>query len=121
MLCNPINMYSYIKSLYIFYFRFQDNTSFLLNKSYWLNYHYLLPWDYKCTEFGTYDRGCSTFFIKMWANLGLVNFLKTASSESIRDALYQAASKKLDIPESLESVKKIADEEAIKSKLRFRH
>ena len=92
-----------------------------MNKSYWPNYHYLLSWDYKCGEFGTYDRGCSTFFIKMWENLGLIDSLKTASSESIRDALYQATSKKLEVSESLESVKKIADEEAIKAKLRYRH
>ncbi|XP_001599579.1 acyl-CoA Delta(11) desaturase [Nasonia vitripennis] len=98
-----------------------DNTIFLLNKSYWPNYHYLLPWDYKCGEFGNYDRGCSTFFIKMWENLGLVDSLKTASSESIRDALYRAASQKLDVPEALESVKKIADEETIKAKLRYHH
>ncbi|XP_014231255.1 acyl-CoA desaturase [Trichogramma pretiosum] len=98
-----------------------DNTIFILNKSYWLNYHYLLPWDYKCDEFGTYDRGCGTFFIKTCENLGLVSYLKTASSESIRDALYKAASKKSDIPSSLESVKKIADDEAAKAKLRYRH
>lgn len=57
----------------------------------------------------------------MWENLGLVDSLKTASSESVRDALYRAASQKLDVPEALESVKKIADEEAIKAKLRYHH
>ena len=107
----------------IYYFRYpvDDNTIFLLNKSYWPNYHYLLPWDYKCGEFGTYNRGFSTFIIKMWKNLGLVNSLKTASSEAVRDALYEAASKKLEISESFKSVKKIADNEAIKAKLRYHH
>ncbi|XP_058810675.1 acyl-CoA Delta-9 desaturase isoform X2 [Phymastichus coffea] len=99
----------------------EDNTIFLLSKSYWPNYHYMLPWDYKCGEFGTYDRGCSTFFIKIWENLGLVDSLKTASSDAIREALYKAASKKCDIAESLESVRKIAEEEAAKAKLRYRH
>lgn len=98
-----------------------DNTIFLLSKSYWPNYHYLLPWDYKCGEFGNYDRGCGTFFIKMWENLGLVDSLKTASSDAIRDALFEAASKKKDVSETIETVKKMAEEEANKAKLRYRH
>ncbi|XP_014206701.1 acyl-CoA Delta(11) desaturase [Copidosoma floridanum] len=98
-----------------------ENSIFLINKSYWPNYHYLLPWDYKCGEFGTYDRGCSTFFVKMLENLGLIDALKTASTDSIREALYQVASKKTDIAEALESVKDIAEEETVKAKLRYRH
>ncbi|KAJ8675171.1 hypothetical protein QAD02_010957 [Eretmocerus hayati] len=98
-----------------------DNTIFLLNKSYWPNYHYLLPWDYKTGEFGNYDRGFGTFFIKTCKNLGLADSLVTASSEAIRDALYQAATKKVDITECLESVKLSAEEEAIREKLRYKH
>lgn len=112
-----------IKIWFYFYFRYppDDNTIFIISKTYWPNYHYLLPWDVKSGEFGTYDRGCSTFFIKFFENLGLVDSLKTASDDAIRDALYEAASKKLDVRESLVKVKKIAEEETYIAKLRFQH
>lgn len=109
--------------MYLYFCRYpaDDNTIFLIHKSYWPNYHYLLPWDYKCGEFGSYERGLSTFFIKSCENLGLASLLKTASSEAVREALYKAASKKVDLTECIESVKKIADEESIKAKLRYSH
>ena len=109
------------KKLKTFRYPADDNTIFLINKSYWPNYHYLLPWDWKSGEFGTYDRGACTFFVRLCENLSLIDSLKTASSESIRDMLYQISSKKLDITEALEKVKKTAELETKKAKLRYQH
>ncbi|XP_012276448.1 acyl-CoA Delta(11) desaturase [Orussus abietinus] len=98
-----------------------DNSVFIVRKSYWPNYHYLLPWDWKCGEFGTYDSGCITFLIRSWASLGLVTKLKTATTEAIRDTLGKAATKKKTMKESLDELKNVSEEDAIKMTLQAVH
>ncbi|XP_077287376.1 acyl-CoA Delta-9 desaturase [Arctopsyche grandis] len=65
----------------------ESNLVFVLNKSYWPQYHYLLPWDYKCGEFGSYGSGCSTNFIRVWAALGWATGLRTMEPDAIKGAL----------------------------------
>lgn len=57
----------------------------------WPQYHYLLPWDYKSGEYGTYGSGCSTAFIRIWAALGLAYDLRTIDSNGVKLALADAA------------------------------
>ncbi|XP_033225619.1 acyl-CoA Delta(11) desaturase [Belonocnema kinseyi] len=102
-------------------FPVDDNSIFLLNKSYWPNYHYLLPWDWKTGEYGGYDRGFATFFINTWRSMGLVSSAKTITSEAIRDVLGLAAEKKASPSEYWDELKKISEEEAKKAELRYHH
>lgn len=102
-------------------FPVDDNSIFLLDKSYWPNYHYLLPWDWKTGEFGGYDKGFATFFIRMWESMGLVTSSKTISSQAVREVLSLAAEKKKTPPECWDELKRIAEEEAKKAALRYHH
>ncbi|XP_026315891.1 acyl-CoA Delta(11) desaturase [Hyposmocoma kahamanoa] len=68
-----------------------SNSVFILNRTFWPHYHYLVPYDYKSGEFGTYDCGCSTAFIRIWAALGLATDLQTVDTPTIQKALAEAA------------------------------
>lgn len=60
--------------------------------------------------------------LNLLSSFGSISMLKTASSEAIRDALYRAATVKgVTVGDALQGVKKIADQEAAKVKLYFRH
>ncbi|XP_043797442.1 acyl-CoA Delta-9 desaturase-like isoform X3 [Apis laboriosa] len=50
----------------------------------WHNYHHVFPWDYKTSEFGTYNTNFTTAFIDFCARLGLAYDLKTVPDEVIR-------------------------------------
>ncbi|XP_011637431.1 acyl-CoA Delta(11) desaturase [Pogonomyrmex barbatus] len=102
-------------------FPVDDNSVFFLSKSYWLNYHYLLPWDWKSDEFGTYETGFNTFIVKMWRELDFINEMKTATSDDVREALYKIATSKMTMKEALEEIKANSEEVAYKEKLIFRH
>lgn len=67
------------------------NLVFIITKSYWPQYHYLTPYDYKCGEFGSYASGCSTAFIRVCAALGWASDLRTITSDSAKAALIQSA------------------------------
>ncbi|XP_054269585.1 acyl-CoA Delta12-desaturase-like [Macrosteles quadrilineatus] len=64
---------------------------FFVNKSLWPQYHYLLPWDYKSGEYGTYGSGVSTAVIRVAAALGAAYDLTTCSSDGIKKALTAAS------------------------------
>ena len=64
---------------------------FFFNKSLWPQYHYLLPWDYKSGEFGTYDSGCNTAILRVFAALGLATGLTTISCNGVKTAMAAAA------------------------------
>ncbi|XP_015589808.1 acyl-CoA Delta(11) desaturase [Cephus cinctus] len=98
-----------------------DNTVFILHKSYQMNYHYLLPWDSKSGEFGGYDSGCTTFVLKIWEILGLVSGLKTASSEDVRSVLGKMATSKMTLQQALDEMERLAELETKKAKLRYHH
>ena len=103
-----------------FRFPVDDNSIFLLNKSYWPNYHYLLPWDWKTGEFGGYNRGFTTYYIRVCFAIGLVTSPKTVSSQGVRHVLSLVADKKSP-SECWAELKRIADEEAKKAALRYHH
>lgn len=65
---------------------------FIVNKSLWPQYHYTLPWDYQCGEYGNYNHGCITAHIRVWAALRLVTDLRTIDTEGMRKAMIDAAS-----------------------------
>ncbi|XP_043273756.1 acyl-CoA Delta-9 desaturase [Venturia canescens] len=99
-----------------------DNSVFFITKSHWPNYHYLITWDYKTGEYGSYDSGCMAFVLNIFSNLGSISLLKTASNDAIRDALYRVATtKSVTVDEALEDVKKIAEKEAVNVKLSYLH
>ncbi|KAJ8721551.1 hypothetical protein PYW07_002326 [Mythimna separata] len=74
-----------------------SNAVFILNKTFWPHYHYLVPYDYKSGEYGTYDSGCSTAFIRVWAALGLATNLQVVETITIQKALADAARSKKDL------------------------
>lgn len=83
---------------------------FIVTKSYWPQYHYLLPWDYQSGEFGNYGQGCSTAFIRVFAALGMVTNLQTVTSEAVKKGLAKAVDTGRPIVECL---KEAGDEELV--------
>jgi stearoyl-CoA desaturase (delta-9 desaturase) len=67
-----------------------SNLAFILTRSYWPQYHYMLPWDYQTGEFGNYAKGCTTTFIRVWAAMGWATGLRTMDTSSIKNALVTA-------------------------------
>lgn len=61
---------------------------FILTKSHWLKYHYILPWDYQVGEYSDYGDGCLTSIIRVFAAFGWATNLRTVSTETIKDAIY---------------------------------
>jgi len=80
------------------------NLIFIVNKSHWPYYHYLLPWDYQTGEFGTYGAGCSTAFIRIFAAVGWAKQLKTIDSEAVKEALSLAVDTDTPLVECLNKV-----------------
>ncbi|XP_031846087.1 acyl-CoA Delta-9 desaturase isoform X1 [Nomia melanderi] len=92
---------------------------FFITKSNWLTYHYMVPWDWKNGEFGTYNKGCSTFFIKMWNELGFVDHLLSVTTHDLRAILHDVTNKKTSLQEGLDELKKISQYKAAKDHLKF--
>ncbi|XP_037027818.1 acyl-CoA desaturase [Bradysia coprophila] len=67
-----------------------SNMIFLVTKTNWPQYHYLLPWDYQTGEFGSYGTGCSTAFIRVFAALGIATNLQTMTSDAVKTGLIRA-------------------------------
>ncbi|OAD56188.1 Acyl-CoA desaturase 1 [Eufriesea mexicana] len=95
----------------------EDISVFFLSKSNWPAYHYMIPWDWQTGEFGTYRAGCTTFFIKMWYELGLVTLLLTVDTEDVRNMLHGLSQKKMPLDSSLEKLKEKSMYNARKNKL----
>ncbi|XP_066580889.1 acyl-CoA Delta-9 desaturase [Prorops nasuta] len=102
-------------------FPVDDNSVFFLNKSYWINYHYLLPWDVNSGEFGTYDSGFGSLIIKLWNELGLINRLKSPTTENIRETLHKLATAKTDVDEVLSELKETVETQAKMIDLQYKH
>lgn len=96
-----------------------DFSIFYVEKSYWPNYHYLYPRDWKSSEYGEYNKGFGTNLIKFFYTLGLVKTLTTLSTEDTREALYKIACKKNSVKECLEEVEKISEQKATNNNLRI--
>ncbi|CAK1601118.1 unnamed protein product [Parnassius mnemosyne] len=84
-----------------------SNLVFFVNRSYWPHYHYLYPRDYKSGEYGTYDSGCSTAFIRVWAALGLAKDLQTTESSTIHEAMANAVKTKKPLRTCLDEAIKV--------------
>uniref|UniRef100_A0A182N6J2 Fatty acid desaturase domain-containing protein n=1 Tax=Anopheles dirus TaxID=7168 RepID=A0A182N6J2_9DIPT len=67
-----------------------SNMVFLVTKSYWPQYHYLLPFDYQCGEFGNYGSGCTTAFVRVCAATGQATKLQTMTTEAVKRGLTMA-------------------------------
>lgn len=67
-----------------------SNMVFIVTKSYWPQYHYLLPFDYQSGEFGNYGKGSSTALVRVFAALGWAQDLKTCTSDAIKKGLARA-------------------------------
>ncbi|XP_050084727.1 acyl-CoA Delta-9 desaturase [Anopheles aquasalis] len=67
-----------------------SNMVFLVTKSYWPQYHYLLPFDYQSGEFGSYGSGCTTAFIRIFAAVGMATKLQTMTTEAVKRGLSMA-------------------------------
>ncbi|KAK2575056.1 hypothetical protein KPH14_008796 [Odynerus spinipes] len=102
-------------------FPVDDYSVFYVKKSYWQNYHYLYPRDWKSEEFGKYDTGLGTTLLKFWYELGLISMLTTMSSEDAREALYKIASKKISVQDAMTEVEKLSHAEAVRRKLQYWH
>jgi len=81
----------------------------------------MLPWDWKSEEFGSYERGLTSFILKMWYELGFINQLKTTTCDDIREALYKVASSEMTLDEALMEVKQNAKEIAYREMLKYHH
>lgn len=74
---------------------------FLVNKSYWNQYHYLAPFDCMTGEYGDYGTDCTTKFIKICEALELAKDLRTISSDDVKDAVYKSVNQKLPLQDCL--------------------
>ncbi|XP_068632962.1 acyl-CoA Delta-9 desaturase isoform X2 [Battus philenor] len=83
------------------------NLIFFINRSSWPHYHYLNPCDYKSGEYGTYNSGCSTAFIRVWAALGLAKDLRTTETSTVQAAITKAAKTKTSLNICLEEANKL--------------
>lgn len=81
-----------------------SNLLFFLTKSYWPQYHYMVPWDYQTGEYGDYAGGCTSTFIRIWAAMGWATDLRTLDTGSIKNALVQAVQTKKPVVECLRAV-----------------
>nr|XP_033329813.1 acyl-CoA Delta(11) desaturase isoform X1 [Megalopta genalis]XP_033329814.1 acyl-CoA Delta(11) desaturase isoform X1 [Megalopta genalis] len=93
---------------------------FAITKSNWPNYHYMVPWDWKTSEFGKYDEGCGTFFIKMWGEMGFAKKMRTTSAEDVGEFLHQVATKKTTLEEGLRHLEEMAVYNATKELLEIK-
>ncbi|XP_023027578.2 acyl-CoA Delta-9 desaturase [Leptinotarsa decemlineata] len=77
------------------------NLVFIINKSNWLSYHYMAPWDYQTSEFGQYGQDTVSTFIRVCAALECAYDLRTVDSKTVRKALTMSVNEKKNISECL--------------------
>lgn len=44
----------FVAMMFCYRYPLDSNSVFIINKTFWPHYHYLIPYDYKSGEFGTY-------------------------------------------------------------------
>ncbi|XP_062125680.1 acyl-CoA Delta-9 desaturase [Drosophila sulfurigaster albostrigata] len=84
-----------------------SNSIFFITKSFWPQFHYLLPNDYQSGEFGDYAKGTGTIMIRVFAALNLAKDLRTISSVAVRKGLVMAVETKRPIVECIEEQVKL--------------
>ncbi|XP_032666234.1 acyl-CoA Delta(11) desaturase-like [Odontomachus brunneus] len=97
-----------------------DNSVFFLSKSYWANYHYIIPYDWKSNEFGLYENGFTTFIFKIWYEMGLIDGMKTVNTEDVRETLEKIAISKVSIKNAFDELKEKSEINACKQRLIYR-
>ncbi|KAL5284325.1 hypothetical protein ACFFRR_006547 [Megaselia abdita] len=80
-----------------------SNSIFIITKTYWPQYHYLLPCDYQTGEFGDYGADLTTIWIRIFAAMGNATNLKTITSEAVRVGLTNAVETDGDVVECIKS------------------
>jgi stearoyl-CoA desaturase (delta-9 desaturase) len=86
-LCWLINSAHFIWGLTKNFKASDSNSVFFITKSYWPQYHYLLPNDYQSGEYGDYADGFFTSMIRVYGALDLAKNLYTISSIAVRKGL----------------------------------
>ncbi|XP_017778812.1 PREDICTED: acyl-CoA Delta(11) desaturase [Nicrophorus vespilloides] len=86
------------------------NMVFFVDKNYWIQYHYLAPWDYLCSEFGKYGTDCTTKFIRACAAIGWASDLKTVDPETVREMAFQSIETKTSVADCFAQVEKVSIE-----------
>lgn len=94
---------------------------FFIRKSFWPWYHHLLPCDWKCGEFGTYDIDYTSFFVKMCRELSLINSARTTTTDDVREVLHRVAKKEFSLQKGLDELQEISLYNAKKEKLLLRY
>lgn len=84
-----------------------SNSIFFITKSFWPQFHYLLPYDYQSGEFGDYAIGTGTTMIRVFAALNMASELRTISSTAVRQGLSTAVETKRPIVECIEEQVKL--------------
>ncbi|KAH8409747.1 hypothetical protein KR222_003684 [Zaprionus bogoriensis] len=79
-----------------------SNSIFFITKSFWPQFHYLLPNDYQSGEFGDYATGSGTTMIRVFAALDWATDLRIISSTAVRSGLTVAVETKRLIAECIE-------------------
>ncbi|KAH8278773.1 hypothetical protein KR018_009296 [Drosophila ironensis] len=87
---NLVNSSHFIWALHKGFKPSDSNSIFVITKSYWPQYHYLLPQDYQSGEFGDYAKGIGSAMIRVFAALDLATDLKTIGSLAVRQGLTTA-------------------------------
>lgn len=77
------------------------NIVFLWDKTYWLHYHYLAPWDYQTSEYGRYGNDQISALIRVFAALELAADLRTTNTAVVQQALYMSLKSNKHISECL--------------------
>lgn len=93
---------------------------FVITKSNWPYYHYMVPWDWKTGEFGTYGTGCTMFFLKIWNEMGFASKMQTNTTEDVREFLHDVATEKLSLEDGRYRLKEMAAYNALKAKLELK-
>lgn len=87
-----------------------SNSIFFITKSFWPQFHYLLPSDYQSGEFGDYANGTGAIMIRVFAVLNLASELRTISSTAVRHGLAMAVDTKRPIVECIEEQVKLEEQ-----------
>ena len=81
-----------------------------MNRSYWLSYHYLVPWDYQTSEYGKYGTDCTTKFIRVCVALDIASDLKTVNGHTIREVLKSSVDEKESLVENIDKLKNVGED-----------
>ncbi|EDW14557.1 acyl-CoA Delta-9 desaturase [Drosophila mojavensis] len=106
---NLVNSAHFIWSIHKGFKPTDSNSIFFITKSFWPQFHYLLPNDYLSGEFGDYANGTGSTVIRVLAALDLAKDLHTVSSVAVRNGLTEAVEKNRPIIECINEQVKLEE------------